>query len=61
MALKVMMLRAKLAPLQEQLNQRFPQYNIIVMYMATGKAAARSARKALPQKWISWWVWRPAT
>lgn len=27
--------------LQEQLNQRFPQYNIIVMYMSTGKAAAK--------------------
>lgn len=27
--------------LQEQLNARFPQYNIIVMYMATGKAAAK--------------------
>lgn len=27
--------------LQKQLNQRFPQYNIIVMYMSTGKAAAK--------------------
>lgn len=27
--------------LQEQLNEKFPQYNIIVMYMATGKAAAK--------------------
>ncbi len=27
--------------LQEQLNERFPQYNISVMYMATGKAAAK--------------------
>lgn len=27
--------------LQEQLSQRFPQYNIIVMYMPTGKAAAK--------------------
>ena len=27
--------------MQEQLNQRFPDYNIIVMYMATGKAAAK--------------------
>lgn len=27
--------------LQEQLNERFPQYNITVMYMATGKAAAK--------------------
>lgn len=27
--------------LQEQLNARFPQYDIIVMYMATGKAAAK--------------------
>lgn len=27
--------------LQEQLNARFPEYNIIVMYMATGKAAAK--------------------
>ena len=27
--------------LQEQLNERFPQYNIIVMYMSTGKAAAK--------------------
>lgn len=27
--------------LQEQLNQRFPEYNIIVMYMSTGKAAAK--------------------
>lgn len=27
--------------LQRQLNERFPQYNIIVMYMSTGKAAAK--------------------
>ena len=27
--------------LQEQLNERFPQYDIIVMYMATGKSAAK--------------------
>ena len=27
--------------LQQQLNERFPQYNIVVMYMATGKAAAK--------------------
>ena len=27
--------------LQAQLNERFPEYNIIVMYMATGKAAAK--------------------
>ena len=27
--------------LQEQLNEKFPQYNIIVMYMSTGKAAAK--------------------
>ena len=27
--------------LQEQLNEKFPQYNITVMYMATGKAAAK--------------------
>lgn len=27
--------------LQEQLNERFPEYNIIVMYMATGKAGAK--------------------
>lgn len=27
--------------LQEQLNERFPDRNIIVMYMATGKAAAK--------------------
>lgn len=27
--------------LQEQLNERFPQYNIVVMYMSTGKAAAK--------------------
>ena len=27
--------------LQLQLNQKFPQYNIIVMYMPTGKAAAK--------------------
>lgn len=27
--------------LQEQLNARFPEYNIIVMYMSTGKAAAK--------------------
>ncbi len=27
--------------LQEQLNARFPQYDIIVMYMATGKSAAK--------------------
>lgn len=27
--------------LQEQLNERFPQYNTIVMYMSTGKAAAK--------------------
>ena len=27
--------------LQEQLNERFPQYNVIVMYMATGKAASK--------------------
>ena len=27
--------------LQQQLNERFPQYNVIVMYMSTGKAAAK--------------------
>lgn len=27
--------------LQKQLNERFPQYNVIVMYMSTGKAAAK--------------------
>lgn len=27
--------------LQEQLNEKFPQYNAIVMYMSTGKAAAK--------------------
>lgn len=27
--------------LQEQLNERFPQYNVVVMYMSTGKAAAK--------------------
>lgn len=27
--------------LQEQLAERFPQYNIVVMYMSTGKAAAK--------------------
>lgn len=27
--------------MQEQLNEQFPDYNIIVMYMATGKAAAK--------------------
>lgn len=27
--------------LQRQLNKKFPQYNIIVMYMPTGKAAAK--------------------
>ncbi len=27
--------------MQEQLSQRFPEYNIIVMYMSTGKAAAK--------------------
>ena len=27
--------------LQEQLNERFPDKNIIVMYMSTGKAAAK--------------------
>lgn len=27
--------------LQEQLNEVFPQYNVIVMYMSTGKAAAK--------------------
>lgn len=27
--------------LQEQLSQRFPEYNIVVMYMSTGKAAAK--------------------
>ena len=27
--------------LQEQLSSQFPQYNIIVMYMSTGKAAAK--------------------
>lgn len=27
--------------LQEQLSQRFPEYNIVVMYMATGKAATK--------------------
>lgn len=27
--------------LQQQLNEKFPQYNIIVMYMSTGKAAAK--------------------
>ncbi len=27
--------------IQQQLNEKFPQYNIIVMYMSTGKAAAK--------------------
>ena len=27
--------------LQQQLTERFPQYNIVVMYMSTGKAAAK--------------------
>lgn len=27
--------------LQKQLNARFPEYNIVVMYMSTGKAAAK--------------------
>lgn len=27
--------------LQEQLSERFPQYNVIVMYMSTGKSAAK--------------------
>lgn len=27
--------------LQEQLNHRFPEYNVVVMYMSTGKAAAK--------------------
>lgn len=27
--------------LQEMVNERFPQYNVIVMYMSTGKAAAK--------------------
>ena len=27
--------------LKEQLNERFPQHNVIVMYMSTGKAAAK--------------------
>lgn len=27
--------------MQEQLTERFPEYNIIVMYMSTGKAAAK--------------------
>ena len=27
--------------LQEQLSKQFPQYNVIVMYMSTGKAAAK--------------------
>ncbi len=27
--------------LQEQLDEKFPQYNVIVMYMSTGKAAAK--------------------
>lgn len=27
--------------LQEQLNEQFPQYNVIVVYMSTGKAAAK--------------------
>lgn len=27
--------------LQQQLNEKFPQYNVIVMYMSTGKAAAK--------------------
>lgn len=27
--------------LQKQLSERFPQYNVIVMYMSTGKAAAK--------------------
>ena len=27
--------------LQEQLNERFPEYNIVVMYLSTGKAAAK--------------------
>ncbi len=27
--------------LQEQLNERFPQYDVVVMYMPTGKAAAK--------------------
>ena len=29
--------------LQETLNKQFPQYNIVVMYMATGKAATKIA------------------
>lgn len=31
----------RIEALQEQLNERFPQYNVIVMYMSTGKAAAK--------------------
>lgn len=31
----------RIEALQEQLNEKFPQYNIIVMYMSTGKAAAK--------------------
>ena len=27
--------------LQEKLNEKFPQYNVIVMYMPTGKTAAK--------------------
>ena len=27
--------------MQKQLSERFPQYNIVVMYMSTGKAAAK--------------------
>ena len=27
--------------MQQQLSERFPQYNIVVMYMSTGKAAAK--------------------
>lgn len=31
----------RIEDLQEQLNEKFPQYNVIVMYMSTGKAAAK--------------------
>lgn len=31
----------RIEDLQEQLNEKFPEYNVIVMYMSTGKAAAK--------------------
>ena len=31
----------RIEDLQNQLNERFPEYNVIVMYMSTGKAAAK--------------------